>query len=116
MNTNESHERTNPETPARDAKPENKQSNIIFVGNKPLMNYVTGIVMQFTKKNAETVVIKARGKFISKAVDIAEVARRRFLTEHNVHAHAITVGTEEYNKDGKKISVSTIDITLAKKD
>ena len=30
--------------------------NSIFVGNKPFMNYVTGIVMQFTTKEAETVI------------------------------------------------------------
>jgi hypothetical protein len=50
------------------------EENSIFVGNKPFMNYVTGVVMQFTTKNASEVIIKARGKFISRAVDIAEVA------------------------------------------
>ncbi len=90
------------------------ESNVIFVGNKPLMNYVTGIVMQFTKKNNPQVIIKARGKFIAKAVDIAEVARRRFLQEHSIMAKDIAIGTEEYDKDGRTISVSTIDITLSK--
>ena len=54
--------------------------HVIFVGSKPFMNYVTGVVMQFTTQNAENVVVKARGKFISKAVDIAEVAAKRFDT------------------------------------
>jgi DNA-binding protein len=53
--------------------------NSIFIGGKPFMNYVTGVVMQFTTKNAETVTVKARGKFISRAVDVAEVASKRFL-------------------------------------
>ena len=53
--------------------------NNIFIKNKPFMNYVTGVVMQFTAKNADEVVIKARGKFISRAVDVAEVASKRFL-------------------------------------
>ena len=53
--------------------------NNIFIGGKPFMNYVTGVVMQFTTKNAEDVIVKARGKFISRAVDVAEVACKRFL-------------------------------------
>ncbi|MBS3158467.1 RNA-binding protein, partial [Candidatus Woesearchaeota archaeon] len=44
--------------------------NTIFVGGKPFMNYVTGVVMQFTTKNMDEVIVKARGKFISRAVDI----------------------------------------------
>ena len=51
----------------------------IFIGGKPFMNYVTAVVMQFTTQGADKVVIKSRGKFISKAVDIAEVVRNRFL-------------------------------------
>ena len=49
--------------------------NVILVGSKPFMNYVTAVVVQFTTKGADKVVIKSRGKFISKAVDVAEVSR-----------------------------------------
>ena len=48
----------------------------IYIGGKPFMNYVTAVVMQFTAKNADTVIVRARGKFISKAVDVAEVAKK----------------------------------------
>lgn len=86
----------------------------IFVGNKPFMNYVTGVVMQFTTKNASEVVIKARGKFISRAVDIAEVASKRFL-QGEVGIKNIQVNSEEFtNTEGKKVRVSTIEITLSK--
>ena len=90
------------------------EDNIIFIGSKPFMNYVTGIVIQFTNKNSPEVIIKARGKFISKAVDIAEVARKRFLKEHNISVKNIQIDTEEYEKEGRRINVSTIDITLKK--
>ena len=63
-------------------------NNSIFIGNKPFMNYVTGVVMQFTSKNADDVIIKARGKFISRAVDVAEVASKRFL-ENSVEVSGI---------------------------
>jgi DNA-binding protein len=88
--------------------------NSIFVGNKPFMNYVTGVVMQFTTKGASEVVIKARGKFISRAVDIAEVAAKRFL-QGGVSVKDIRVDSEEFqNQEGKTVRVSTIEITLGK--
>lgn len=90
------------------------QDNMIFVGNKPFMNYVTSVVMQFTTKDAESVVVKARGKFISRAVDVAEVAAKRFLKEQ-VKIDDITIDSEEFeNKEGRQVRVSTIEITLKK--
>ncbi|MEM4755925.1 MAG: DNA-binding protein Alba [Candidatus Woesearchaeota archaeon] len=88
--------------------------NSIFIGEKPFMNYVTGIVMQFNTKNAQEVIVKARGKFISRAVDIVEVARKRFL-ENSVVVKNISIDSEEFkNKEGKQVRVSTIEIVLAK--
>ncbi len=91
-----------------------KDDHTVLVGGKPFMNYVTGVVMQFTTQNAPEVVIKARGKFISRAVDIAEVATKRFL-ETTVSIKDIKVDSEEFeNKEGKQVRVSTIEITLGK--
>ncbi|MBS3150274.1 DNA-binding protein [Candidatus Woesearchaeota archaeon] len=79
------------------------------------MGYVTGVVMQFTTRNAAEVLIKARGKFISRAVDVAEVAAKRFL-ENTVEPRGIKIDSEEFeNKEGKTIRVSTIEIALSKK-
>jgi archaea-specific DNA-binding protein len=90
--------------------------NVIFIGGKPFMNYVTAVVMQFTTNNAPEVDIKARGKFISKAVDVAEVASKRFLKDQNISVKNIKIDSEEFeNKEGRKVNVSTLDITLAKK-
>ena len=88
--------------------------NSVFIGNKAFMNYVTAVVMQFTTKNANEVTIKARGKFISRAVDVAEVSSKRFL-EGQVEVKDIKIDSEEFeNKEGKQVRVSTIEITLAK--
>ena len=88
--------------------------NIIFIGGKPFMNYVTGVVMQFTTKNADDVIIKARGKFISRAVDVSEVASKRFL-DGSVAVKDIKIDSEEFkNNEGKDIRVSIIEITLGK--
>lgn len=90
--------------------------NIVFIGSKPFMNYVTSVVMQFTTKGAKEVVIKARGKFIARAVDVAEVAIKRFLKEHGIEVKDIKINSEEFeNKEGRKVNVSTKDIALQKR-
>ena len=89
--------------------------NSIFIGGKPFMNYITGVVMQITTKNANEVIIKARGKFISRAVDVAEVSVKRFL-EGQVEIKDIRIDSEEFeNKEGKRVRVSTIEIVLRRK-
>jgi len=89
--------------------------NVVFIGSKPFMNYVTGVVMQFTTKGSKEVIIKARGKFISRAVDVSEVSTKRFLKEQNVKLKDIKIDSEEFeNKEGRKVNVSIIEITLTK--
>jgi DNA-binding protein len=89
--------------------------NCIFIGGKPFMNYVTGVVMQFTTKGASEVIVKARGKFISRAVDVSEVAVKRFLKDE-IDISDIKTDSEEFqNKEGKEVRVSTIEIVLKKK-
>jgi len=91
------------------------KDNIIYVGVKPFMNYVTGVVMQFQNKRQDEVIVSARGKFISKAVDVVEVVRRTFLKDENIKIENISVNSEEFeNKEGKRIFVSAIEIKLVK--
>ncbi len=93
----------------------NADDDVVYVGTKPFMNYVTSVVMQFTTKKRNKVTIKARGKFISRAVDIAEVVKKKFLADQAIRVEDIKIGSEEFeNKEGKKINVSTIEITLTK--
>jgi archaea-specific DNA-binding protein len=96
-------------------KKRSEKDNTIFVGIKPFMNYVTGVVMQFKTKGQNEVIVSARGKFISKAVDVVEVARRTFLKEENIAIKDIKISSENFeNKEGKRIHVSAIEITLSK--
>mgnify|MGYP001087433103 CR=1 FL=1 len=89
--------------------------NSVFIGNKPFMNYVTSVVVQFTTKGAKEVTVKARGKFISRAVDISEVAMKRFLKDR-LTLKEIRIDSEEFtNKEGREVRVSTIEIVLANK-
>ncbi|WP_292520722.1 DNA-binding protein Alba [Methanoculleus sp.] len=86
------------------------KDNTVFVGNKPVMNYVLAVVTQFNN-GAEEVAIKARGKAISRAVDTAEIALNRFL--ENVNKKEIFTSTEMIDTDTGKTNVSSIEIVLA---
>jgi archaea-specific DNA-binding protein len=85
------------------------KDNTVFVGNKPVMNYVLAVVTQFNN-GAEEVAIKARGKAISRAVDTAEIALNRFL--ENVNKKDIFTSTEIIDTDTGKTNVSSIEIVL----
>lgn len=87
------------------------KENTVFVGNKPVMNYVLAVVTQFNN-GAETVAIKARGKAISRAVDTAEIALNRFL--EGVSKKEILISTEVIDTEAGKTNVSSIEIILAK--
>jgi DNA-binding protein len=88
------------------------EDNAIYIGNKPFMNYVTSIVVQFTTKGAHEVIVKARGKFISRAVDVTEVALKRFL-KGQIRIKGIRTDSEEFkNQEGKEVRVSIIEITV----
>ena len=86
--------------------------NVVFVGRKPTMSYVLAVITQFTD-GLKDVHVKARGRSISRAVDVAEIVRNRFLGD--VKIKSIDIGTEEREvEEGNKINVSTIDIHLLK--
>ena len=90
-----------------------REPNVIYVGRKPPMNYVLGIITSFTGSNAKEVTLKARGRSITTAFDSAEITRRRFMKDLNVSA--ITIGTEEIQQEEGGIrNVSTIEITLTR--
>lgn len=86
------------------------KDNTVFVGNKPVMNYVLAVVTQFNN-GADEVAIKARGKAISRAVDTAEIAINRFL--EGVNKKEILTSTEMIDTDTGKTNVSSIEIILA---
>ena len=85
--------------------------NVVYIGNKPVMNYVLAVVTQFNNGAAE-VSIKARGKAISRAVDAVEVSRNRFLPESKVKD--IKIGTEKIATDRGETNVSIIEIVMTK--
>lgn len=88
------------------------EENVVYVGNKPPMSYVLAVTTQFNG-GTDHVVLKARGKAISRAVDVAEIVKNRFIPE--AHIDSIATGTEELpRKEGGTTNTSTIEIVLKK--
>ncbi len=87
------------------------KENVVLVGQKPLMSYVLAIVTQLS--NSGEVTVKARGKVISKAVDVCQIAKNKFAKD--VKIDDVKLGTDEVEaKEGGKINVSTIEIHMKK--
>jgi DNA-binding protein len=92
--------------------PKKMDGNTIFIGKKGTMGYVLAVVTQFNNGTPE-VVVKARGKLISKAVDVVEIFKNRFMPTINLKK--INISTEELtSEDGSKSKVSAIEIIIAK--
>ena len=92
-----------------------REPNVIYVGRKPPMNYVLGIITSFSGSNAKEVTLKARGQAITTAIDAVEITRSRFMKELNIGK--IAIGTEEMpprEGEGRARMVSTIEITLTR--
>ena len=95
-------------------KERRRDENVIYVGKKPPMSYVLAVVTQFNSGSDE-VIIKARGRAISTAVDTAEIVRNRFVTDAKLKE--IKIGTESITneEEGRTTNVSSIEICLTKK-
>jgi DNA-binding protein len=87
------------------------ENNIVYIGSKPVMNYCLAVLSSLQGGNNE-VTLKARGRAISTAVDVAEVTKNRFLEDLAVKH--IEIGTEELESEGRMRNVSTISIKLTK--
>jgi DNA-binding protein len=83
----------------------------VLIGKKPVMNYVLACLTLF-QNGANEVHIKARGKNISMAVDVAEIVRKRFAT--NVKVKEIKINTEQLEnaETGTMNNVSSMEITI----
>ena len=89
-----------------------KPKNAIFIGKKPLMTYVTATLVQLA--NEPTVVIKARGRSITRAVDVAQIIVKRMDTL-GYKIGPVKIGTETVtSEDGKTRNVSTIEVSVSR--
>lgn len=84
----------------------------VLIGKKNTKSYVLAVITMLNQGN-NTIILKARGKAISTAVDVAEMVRNKFAKDLIVKD--IKILTEELtNEDNAKVRVSAIEITLTK--
>jgi DNA-binding protein len=92
-----------------------ENAGIVFIGRKPAMSYVLAIITSLSSSNAKEITLKARGQAITTAVDVAEIARSRFLKDLKIGK--INIGTEEMparEGQNRPRMVSTMEITLTR--
>ena len=98
--------------PKESSKPMEK--NIVYIGAKPPMSYVMAALFQL-HQGTNQLVFKARGRAISRAVDVVEITRRRFMRDKLV-VKDIKIGTEALGEEGNMRNVSTIEIAVEQTD
>jgi DNA-binding protein len=97
---------------SNNANTEIRANNEIFIGKKPLMTYVTATLVQLA--NEPTVIIKARGKSITRAVDVAQIIVKRMDTL-GYKIGPVKIGSElVQSQDGKTRNVSTIEVYISR--
>jgi DNA-binding protein len=92
-----------------------EKSGIVFIGSKTPMDYVLAIITGLSANNATELILKARGRAITTAVDAAEITRRRFIKDLTISK--VEIGTEELparEGENRSRNVSTMEITLTK--
>jgi DNA-binding protein len=104
------------EEPKTTKKERREKPDVVFIGNKPPMSYVMAVMTAMSSGDVTEITLKARGRAITTAVDVAEIACNRFIKDLAVTA--VGIGTEEMparEGDNRSRNVSIIEIKLAKK-
>jgi len=104
-----------PETPSSetsDSPQKSEDRDVIFVGTKPIMTYVSATLTQLSTR--QTVTIKARGKRITQAVDVSQMIMKRMDSVGYVISDVRISSDSLTSQDGKQRNVSTMEIDLSK--
>jgi len=105
-------EKTSEVTSSNEDEKTNRVRNVIFVGIKPIMTYVTATLTQLSSE--PTVTIKARGKRITQAVDVSQMIVKRMDTVGYIVSDVRIASDSLTSQDGKQRNVSTIEIDITK--
>lgn len=89
-----------------------EERDVIFVGTKPIMNYVSATLTQLSTR--KTVTIKARGKRITEAVDVSQMIVKRMDSVGYVISDVKISSDSLTSQDGKQRNVSTMEIDITK--
>ena len=89
-----------------------EERNVIFIGTKPIMNYVSATLTQLSTRS--TITIKARGKRITQAVDVSQMIIKRMDTVGYVISDVRISSDSLTSQDGKQRNVSNMEIDITK--
>jgi len=89
-----------------------EERDVIFVGTKPIMTYVSATLTQLSTR--PTVTIKARGKRITQAVDVSQMIVKRMDSVGYVISDVRISSDSLTSQDGKQRNVSTMEIDISK--
>jgi len=100
------------ESQSTDDDSEERIRNVIYVGTKPIMTYVTATLTQLSGQ--PTVTIKARGKRITQAVDVSQMIVKRMNSVGYIVSDVRIASDSLTSQDGRQRNVSTIEIDITK--
>jgi len=100
------------ETKTESTEEESRERNVIFVGTKPIMTYVTATLTQLAAQPVVT--IKARGKRITQAVDVSQMIVKRMDSVGYIISDVRIASDSLTSQDGRQRNVSTIEIDITK--
>ncbi|RDD53868.1 MAG: DNA-binding protein Alba [Candidatus Korarchaeota archaeon NZ13-K] len=87
------------------------EEGVVFVGKKPAINYVMATTLQINR-GVKKIVLKARGRSISRAVDVAEITRLKYFPG-KLKITDLRTGTEEIiDENGSRRDISVIEIEM----
>ncbi len=92
-----------------------KEDNLVFIGDKKFIQYIRAIEFLFRSRNFKNVILKARGKNILMAINLAEACKKGFIRDLRIEIKSLKTDTESFKKEDEEFSVSSIEIELIRK-
>lgn len=84
---------------------------MIIVGRKPVLRYVLATITSLNRGNEE-IVVRGRGKSVSKCVDVVMTLKRSFFRDLEVKE--VTLGTDEVKIGDRTVNVSCIEVRIGR--
>jgi DNA-binding protein len=89
-----------------------KRTDLIIVGRKPVLRYALAVLTSFNRGSTE-VVVRGRGRAVTKCVDVVNTLRRSFYKDLKVED--VRLGTEQLQLGDRTVNVSFIEIRISRR-
>jgi DNA-binding protein len=89
-----------------------ERTDLVVVGRKPVMRYALAVLTSFNRGSTE-VVVRGRGRAVTKCVDVVNVLRRSFYRDLKVED--VRLGTDQLQLGDRTVNVSFIEIRISRR-